>query len=123
MDRNARLTWDDILGWAIEHPIITAIAVVFVAIGLLSSLAERFPRLAPIVRVVGWTFAIIIGASVLFFWIVPSFSEGIATRSRLENTAIVIVVLLGLILWTLWRVIEVLQRIRLSLEHRVRVDS
>ena len=116
MERKPGVTWDDILGWAVAHPYISSAAVLFFVIGLLTYLAEQFPRFAPVVRVIGWIFVIIVGGLVLFFWIMPGIDEAIAARSRVENTASVIVVLLGLILWALWRVIEVLTQIRAALE-------
>jgi hypothetical protein len=60
--------------------------------------------------------AILIGGFVLFVWIIPDAYEAITAHSRLENTVSVIAILLALILWALWRVIEVLGQIRVALE-------
>ena len=116
MDQKASLTWDDINGWAFNHPYISIAAVVFIAAGLLINLAEKFPRFAPIARGIGWIFASLVGGLVLFIWIIPAIDEAIAAHSRLENTASIIAILLAFILLVLLHVIWALYQIHAALE-------
>ena len=94
MERKASVTWDDIAGWAVDHPYISFAAVVFLVVGLLTSLVDQFPRFEPVARVIGYI-AILVGGLVLFIWIIPALYEAITAHSRLENTAIVICHLAG----------------------------
>jgi hypothetical protein len=107
---------NEIVGWAIAHPYISIPAVVLVVAGLLMNLAENFPRFAPVARAIGYILAIIVGGFVLFVWIMPEIDEAIFGHSRLENTASIIAILLAMILWALWRVIDVLGQIRAAVQ-------
>jgi hypothetical protein len=112
----AALERNDIVGWIVAHPFISSAVVILVVAGWLMSLAEHFPRFAPVARAIGYILAIIVGGFVLLVWIMPEIDEAIFGHSRLENTASIIAILLALILWAMWRVIEVLRQIRATLE-------
>jgi hypothetical protein len=116
LERKPSATWDDIVGWAVAHPYISIPVVVLIVAGLLMSLAENFPRFAPVARAIGYILAIIVGGFVFFVWIMPEIDEALFGHSRLENTASIIAILLAFILWALWRVIGVLGQIRAALQ-------
>jgi CBS domain containing-hemolysin-like protein len=110
------VTWNDIVEWAIAHPYISTPVVVLVIAGLLMKLAEQFPRLVPVMRVVGVIFAILVGSLILFVWIIPGIYEATAAHSRLENAASIMIILLAFILLALFHVVQVLDQIRKALE-------
>ena len=117
MERQSILTWDDIIAWLINHPYISFAGAVFLLVGAVGSLVEKFPSLGPVARVLGYGLAIIVGGFAFFFWLVPDVYNAVSSHSRLENTANIIVILLVLILAALWRAIEILKAISRALTH------